>query len=211
MSIEKQMADDRRDSRKKVLTRRVLHLLRDTVILEGVSADTKVEDVMARMSDDSAKVIAPLIEALDILEEIIWASDGCQGHAGCQHSMEPWQRARALLRPKWESIDYRTPWPPDPRSMIGSGNQVAKEHLGHSAHERSAMTDTNKLPSSSPREGAHPTSEGLSGLRDRIIARLVKARVRGSYSEAQAHNDALECAERIVEDIFEPLGGSTGV
>jgi hypothetical protein len=38
-------------------------------------------------------------EALEILEAIIYASDGCRGHAGCNHSMEPWRRARALLFP----------------------------------------------------------------------------------------------------------------
>jgi hypothetical protein len=33
----------------------------------------------------------------EALEAIIYASDGCQGHAGCNHSMEPWQKARALV------------------------------------------------------------------------------------------------------------------
>lgn len=36
-------------------------------------------------------------EAVAILRDIIYASDLCQGHRGCGHSMEPWQRARALL------------------------------------------------------------------------------------------------------------------
>jgi hypothetical protein len=36
-------------------------------------------------------------EALDILEAIIYASDGCVGHRDCNHSMLPWQRARAIL------------------------------------------------------------------------------------------------------------------
>lgn len=34
------------------------------------------------------------------LEDIIYASDGCHGHRGCNHSLEPWQRARRLLFPK---------------------------------------------------------------------------------------------------------------
>lgn len=36
-------------------------------------------------------------EAVTILRDIIYASDLCQGHRDCAHSMEPWQRARALL------------------------------------------------------------------------------------------------------------------
>ena len=32
------------------------------------------------------------------LEAIIYASDNCQGHRNCNHSMEPWQNAQALLR-----------------------------------------------------------------------------------------------------------------
>lgn len=104
MSLEQELLDERRKTRKEILLRRVLHHLQQTVQLEGVSVDTKVDDVMARMSDKSAQVIAPLVEAVDILEAIIWASDGCIGHKDCAHSMEPWQRARALLRGYyWES------------------------------------------------------------------------------------------------------------
>ena len=36
-------------------------------------------------------------EMLEALEAIIYASDQCQGHRSCNHSLEPWQRARALL------------------------------------------------------------------------------------------------------------------
>lgn len=91
--------------------RRVLHLIQDTVQLQGVSVDTNTDDVMARMTDETARVIAPLIEAVDILEAIIFASDGCIGHKDCAHSMEPWQRARALLQGKWESDSGRGEWP----------------------------------------------------------------------------------------------------
>lgn len=31
------------------------------------------------------------------LQAIIYASDQCQGHRACGHSMEPWINARALL------------------------------------------------------------------------------------------------------------------
>lgn len=111
MSLEKQLADEQRNTRKEILMRRVLHQLRDTVLLEPVSVDTKVDDVMVLVTDESAKVIAPLIEAVDILEAIIFASDGCAGHKYCAHSMEPWQRARALLQGKWESDAGRGKWP----------------------------------------------------------------------------------------------------
>jgi hypothetical protein len=111
LSLEQQIADNQRNIRTEVLMRRVLHLLQDTVQLQGVAVDTKIDDVVARMTDDSAKVIAPLIEAVEILEEIIFASDGCRGHKDCVHSMEPWQRARALLHGKWESDTGRGQWP----------------------------------------------------------------------------------------------------
>lgn len=118
MSIQQQIEDDRRNIRREVLMRYALHLLRSTVQLQGVTPDTQTEGVMAVMTDDSAKAIAPLVEAIDILEEIIWASDGCQGHKHCAHSMEPWQRARALLQGKWDASVNREHWP-----KIGSGTE----------------------------------------------------------------------------------------
>lgn len=36
-------------------------------------------------------------ELLAALEAIIYASDGCRGHRECNHSMEPWQRARVII------------------------------------------------------------------------------------------------------------------
>ena len=111
MSLEKQLADEQRDIRKEVLIRRVLHQLRDTVQLQGVTPDTKTDDVVACLTDDSAKIVATLVEAVDILEAIIWASDWCQGHKNCAHSMEPWHRARALLQGKWQAYEDRTEWP----------------------------------------------------------------------------------------------------
>ena len=124
MSLEKQIVEDQRNIRKEVLMRRVLDQLRRTVQLQGVSLDTNVDDVMATMTDESARVIAPLIEAVFILEDIIWASDGCQGHKHCAHSMEPWQRARALLQGKWESDTGRGRWPVD-APVIGTDDQPA--------------------------------------------------------------------------------------
>lgn len=44
-------------------------------------------------------------EALEILEAIIYASDGCRGHVYCNHSMEPWRLARLLLFPPVPSTE----------------------------------------------------------------------------------------------------------
>lgn len=111
MSIEKRILDDQMDVRKQILMRRVAHLLEGTIQLQGVSVDTKTDEVMARFTDDSVRILAPLVEAVDILEAIIFASDGCVGHRNCAHSMEPWQRARALLQGKWESSERGGDWP----------------------------------------------------------------------------------------------------
>ena len=108
---EKGIIEDIRDTQKAVLLRSVLHRLERSVELQGVSPDTSIAGVMAKLTNDSASLIAPLVEAVFILEEIIYASDGCNGHRLCQHSMEPWQRARALLHGKWQAYEDRTEWP----------------------------------------------------------------------------------------------------
>lgn len=112
MNIERTIYEDNRRRRKEVLIRRVLHTLRDTVQLRGIRPDVSVDDVRVDFTDASAKVVAQLVEAVEILEDIIFASDGCQGHRHCAHSMEPWQRARALLRGRWEAdTGERRSWP----------------------------------------------------------------------------------------------------
>jgi len=104
---------DMRENRKRALAYRVLHTLSDTLDVRGLTPETNVDDVRVDFTDKSMAVIGPLVEAIDILEAIIWASDGCMGHRQCNHSMEPWQRARALLAPKWEAdCDPRAEWPP---------------------------------------------------------------------------------------------------
>ncbi len=104
------LENDQRRMRREVLIRRVLHALRDTVQLRGVDSD--FDDKRVDFTDASARVIAPLAEAVEILEAIIFASDGCAGHRNCLHSMEPWQRARALLQGKWEAdTGERREWP----------------------------------------------------------------------------------------------------
>lgn len=105
---------DRRRHRREALMRRVLDGLRQTVRVRPMG-DSEQSPMCAEFTDESARFIAPLIEAVDILEAIIWASDGCMGHRHCAHSMEPWQRARALLRGKWEAESgERSTWPEGP-------------------------------------------------------------------------------------------------
>jgi hypothetical protein len=95
--MEKQILEHMAITRKEVATRRLLHNLRATLRLYAIRPDTDSNGVRAEMTDESVAVVAPLIEAYAILEAIVWASDGCVGHKHCAHSMEPWQRARALV------------------------------------------------------------------------------------------------------------------
>ena len=46
---------------------------------------------------DLGTLTAALEAQREVIEAIINASDGCVGHRHCNHSMEPWQRARAIL------------------------------------------------------------------------------------------------------------------
>ena len=111
--LMRQIENDGRRIKGEALLRRVLDGLRRTVQLRGLSPDTAMGGVRADFTDVSAAYIAPLIEAVFILEDIIWASDGCMGHRQCAHSMEPWQRARALLEGKWEAEEgQQGAWPP---------------------------------------------------------------------------------------------------
>jgi hypothetical protein len=112
----KQLEDNQRRLRREVLIRRVLHTLERTVRLRPITPDARVEDVYIEFTNESASVVGQLVEAVEILEAIIWASDGCMGHKHCIHSMEPWERARALLQGKWEAeTGERRVWP-DPNN-----------------------------------------------------------------------------------------------
>ena len=102
---------DRQQYRRDAFIDHVLSALRPTVQLRGLTPDTPVDDIRIDWTDASAQQIAPLAEAIDILEAIVWASDGCVGHRQCTHSMKPWQRARALLEWKWKATINRTQWP----------------------------------------------------------------------------------------------------
>lgn len=121
MSLEPQIAIDQARLRRDALIRQVIDTLRATVRLQfnmppgstlQVVTMTDVEaDLRVEFTDASARVIAPLVEAVEILEAIISASDGCVGHRQCAHSMEPWQRARALLQGKWDAYERCEAWP----------------------------------------------------------------------------------------------------
>lgn len=108
---EIQAMHDQRRIRGEALARRVLDVLKDTIRLrpETPDAESHMDSIRVEMTMDSIRAIAPLVEAVQILEEIIFASDGCVGHRDCVHSMEPWQRARTLLQGKWEAEE---PWSP---------------------------------------------------------------------------------------------------
>ena len=54
---------------------------------DSVERNVKEIDALQEKLADQARVI----------EAIIYASDGCKGHRGCNHSMKPWQDARALI------------------------------------------------------------------------------------------------------------------
>lgn len=99
------------DIRRRVLLMRTLDGLRRTIRAVPRTPESGADDMEIECTNASAQFIAPLVEAVQILEAIIFASDGCMGHRHCMHSMEPWQRARTLLEGKWRaSMDGRH-WP----------------------------------------------------------------------------------------------------
>ena len=74
---EPQIAERHAQIRKEALVRRVCHNLRATIKLYGITPETRVDDVRVEMTDASAAIIAQLVEAVDILDGILWASEGC--------------------------------------------------------------------------------------------------------------------------------------
>lgn len=99
-SLEAISARDLAAGRKADELRHVLHELQRTIQIHHPTHGGPNEslEMRAYFTNESAEVLAPLLEALDCLREIIRASDECVfGHGQCPHSMEPWQRARKLL------------------------------------------------------------------------------------------------------------------
>lgn len=109
--------------RKEGEARRVLHYLERTIQVraERPDDDEAVQRARPEFTMDSMAIVAPLIEAVDILWAIIYASDGCVGHRHCAHSMEPWQRARDLL--------YRNAQRADEAGQPQSPYDIMREHL----------------------------------------------------------------------------------
>lgn len=130
-ATEQIIARDMAAQRKEVEARRVLHALRETVIMraERPEDDEAVSRARVEFTMDSMAVIAKLVEAVDILWAIIYASDGCVGHRNCAHSMEPWERARDLLyRKEQREEDARTAQSPRER-QDASPADVMRAHL----------------------------------------------------------------------------------
>ena len=96
--LMQQIEQQRNRTRREATIRQILSALRPTIELRGMTPDTPVDDVRIEFTVASCAVVGPLAEAIEILEAILWASDGCVGHRDCTHSMEPWQRALALLK-----------------------------------------------------------------------------------------------------------------
>lgn len=86
--------------RRDVAIRALVHAMRKTLRVRDVRADvdTEVENYTSiEATDKTVELLAPFVEAWEVMCQIVYASDGCVGHRGCAHSMEPWKRARALM------------------------------------------------------------------------------------------------------------------
>lgn len=116
-NTERVIIREQADIRREAFTRRLLHTLRETIEVVPMDPTEPVPRVRVEMTDASARTVAPLVEAIAILEAMIWASDGCAGHRDCAHSMEPWEKARTLLAGKWQADG--PPYAPWPNPSLG--------------------------------------------------------------------------------------------
>ena len=90
------------------------------------------------LSPDENALAERIIELEAALTAIIYASHGCLGHRGCDHSTEPWQRARRLIK------------------MDGS-----RTHQGHQAGvESGAMSRINREFDGACNRGGRPRETG---------------------------------------------------
>lgn len=74
--------------------------LRDAGEAYGLLCDQVSEafsDTCLDAADRIEKLEARVKEYRGILTEIIYASDGCVGHRICNHSMDGWKKARAVV------------------------------------------------------------------------------------------------------------------
>jgi hypothetical protein len=83
-------------ARHAVLQGEEIARLRHEFIAAVPKCSTDITDFQsARLAAQGWKIRADAAERA--LEAIIYASDQCRGHRDCGHSMEPWERARAIL------------------------------------------------------------------------------------------------------------------
>lgn len=106
MNLEPQIAKEQKDLRRHVRMMRLCDAIRDTVQVWPETPDTRVDDVHVVLTNRTSEVLAPFVSAVEILRDIIYASDGCMGHRLCEHSMEPWTQARALIM-RLDDEEYR--------------------------------------------------------------------------------------------------------
>jgi hypothetical protein len=70
-------------------------------ILKPEDASTQHESLdwnfIASARTDVPALVAEVRRAVGVIRAVIDASDGCQGHSECAHSMKPWFDARELL------------------------------------------------------------------------------------------------------------------
>lgn len=60
-------------------------------------AATPDAEFIAHARTDVPDLVADVRRAVEVIRAIVDASDDCQGHADCAHSMKPWFDARELL------------------------------------------------------------------------------------------------------------------
>lgn len=104
-SFEAKIARETAETRKAVAARRLADAVLRSLQKQPVKPDADPTEVRVVATDATVAVLAPYVEAVAALEAIIFASDGCQGHRDCNHSMEPWQRARAVLQGFWDEYE----------------------------------------------------------------------------------------------------------
>ena len=83
-----------------------------TVITEEMGVDAPPGDTVNPLREwlqELRGLRATVEEQARVMATIIYASDGCKGHVGCNHSMKPWQDARALMEKQQEALSPTEP------------------------------------------------------------------------------------------------------
>lgn len=82
------------DELKAIEARLALPLAEPTTTEAQVAAELATEAIL---NTDVPALVAEVRRAVEVIRAIIYASDHCQGHSDCAHSMLPWGKARELL------------------------------------------------------------------------------------------------------------------